>query len=531
MEKKSSIKEVYKYIDQDLPQLHAKLTLLLGEDHPFAKFNIGAGVYVWSDSRYHWKNMTDADPLVQTLIQDTLSLVKKEVASKVGVKTTERLFTIPDDSYIYYADDNGDIKILLTGWGFKKPVRSFGKRNIEEISKKNKVSISFSYNGTRLRNHDFGLQLPKQLKRLKTDADGLFFFPDLKAGTIYILKDLNNPEKDFQLIVTDGISHYDFDTTESTEIKIKVEEDSKPAPNEDVEILYQGQTYHLTTNQDGNASLRIPFYENEPATASVREKKQTLLLKKDGIEFVFEFKPEIIPPTPPQIEVRIKVIKNGEKAVGESIFIYYGEKEFSGVTDNDGVLSLSLEEVPNHECEVEVQDFDNQYKELVPGIVNEFLFKKEKPILPRKDIIDKPKPPVPPVKEFDEKDKEIRVTFLNSSGQPIKCSTVSFRQFGVDTYTTTLDDMGVTTFSEGKFRADSPLSVDINDWDQHNNPTTFTFLLEKNEYDYILQEKNDTDSTRNNKIWIIGLILGGIIALALWPLLEIIFANIKDSIY
>ena len=65
MERKSSVKEVYKTIKQDLPELYKTLCNKLGEDNPFAKASLGAGYYVWTDNRYQWHPLSEASSLKQ----------------------------------------------------------------------------------------------------------------------------------------------------------------------------------------------------------------------------------------------------------------------------------------------------------------------------------------------------------------------------------------------------------------------------------------------------------------------------------
>ena len=115
MERKSSVKEVYKTIKQDLPELYKTLCNKLGEDNPFAKASLGAGYYVWTDNRYQWHPLSEASSLKQEDISSALFELKNNIAKILGEKTTEALFTTPDDSYIYYNDDSGKTRILITG--------------------------------------------------------------------------------------------------------------------------------------------------------------------------------------------------------------------------------------------------------------------------------------------------------------------------------------------------------------------------------------------------------------------------------
>ena len=100
--RKTGEKEIHAVRKDNLGALYTKLDKMLGEENPFAKVNIGAGYYSWSDNRRQWKQMAAASEIKQEDIADALAQTRKNVASKIGEKSAEVLFTVPDESYIYY---------------------------------------------------------------------------------------------------------------------------------------------------------------------------------------------------------------------------------------------------------------------------------------------------------------------------------------------------------------------------------------------------------------------------------------------
>ncbi|MBQ9237000.1 MAG: hypothetical protein IJ183_05400 [Prevotella sp.] len=288
MERKSSVKYVHQYIKKDYPELYKDLCIKLSESNPFAKFSIGAGNYVWSDNRCQWHRMIDASELKQSIIHEALNQQKADIATKIGSKTTEALFTTPDPSYIYYNDDNGDIKILVAGWGFKKPVRVVVGPETGTVTTKNPVSISFTYDGERLTNYEFGLRLAKQIKRLRTDGSGLYVFEDLKVGENYNVIDLNSG-KDFQLTIIEGQTLYNFDVTKYAPLNIFAIGDDQPIGGEMVEVSYHGKIYNTTTDDNGHVAIQLPLYSDETVNATLRDKNESTDISENGgkIEFVF----------------------------------------------------------------------------------------------------------------------------------------------------------------------------------------------------------------------------------------------------
>lgn len=388
MERKSSIKDVHKYIKQDYPELYKTLCSKLGENNPFAKFSIGAGNYVWSDNRCQWSRMIDASELKQSIIIDSLNQTKADVAAIIGSKTAEALFTTPDNSYIYYNDNNGEVKILVTGWGFKKPVRVVVGPETTMTSHKNPISISFSYDGDRLKNYEFGLRLAKQVKRLSTDSSGLYVFDNLKVGENYVVTDINS-SKDFQLNITEGQSLYDFDVTKYSALNISAISDDQPINGERVEILYHGRRYDTTTDGNGHATIQLPLYEGESVTASMRDKNESTRISESGgnIEFVFKTE-KPVEPDKKFVNIQVSVMKDSEMLPSQPVTIGYGGVTFEGITDSNGTFSKQLEEIPNEVCTVNTPGFESQSKLLNCNELNKFVFEKTTAKTPTKDVFN-----------------------------------------------------------------------------------------------------------------------------------------------
>jgi hypothetical protein len=388
MERKSSVKDVHQYIKQDYPELYKTLCSKLGECNPFAKFSIGAGNYVWSDNRCKWSRMIDASELKQSIIHESLNQTKADVATKIGSKTAEALFTTPDNSYIYYNDDNGEVKILIAGWGFKKPVRIVSGPDTTTVPQKNPISISFSYDGDRLKNYEFGLRLAKQVKRLITDGSGLYVFDNLRVGENYVVTDINS-SKDFQLNITEGQSLYDFDVTKYTPLDISAISDEQPVNGETVEILYHGKRYDTTTDGSGHATIQLPLYEGESVTASMRDKKESARISESGgnIEFVFKTE-KPVEPEKKFVNIQVSVMKDSEMLPSQPVTISYCGVTFEGITDSNGTFSKQLEEIPNETCTVNTPGFESQSKLLNCNELNKFIFEKTTAKTPTKDVFN-----------------------------------------------------------------------------------------------------------------------------------------------
>lgn len=516
MERKSSIKDVHKCITQDYPELYKTLVSKLGENNPFAKFSIGAGAYVWSDNRCHWLRMIDASELKQSFVRESIDHTKADVATIIGAKTAGALFTIPDDSYIYYNEDGGDVRILIAGWGFKKPVRVTSGPETAQIRQKNPVSISFSYDGDRLKNYAFGLRLAKQVKRLSTDGSGLCSFGDLKVGENYIVVDFKNGG-DYQLNIIEGQSVYNFDVTQYSQLDIFAVSDDQPLHGEKVEVLYHGNQYEATTDKEGHATIKLPFYENESATATMREKTESTCMSDTGgqIQFVFQSDTPVIPDK--KIEeifnpyVLVKK-ENGDFVDNYPIKVEYNDDTTDYMSDAEGKVKLSNLEVGKSMKVIDGNNPENVAEYVLDSEQQEYVF-----IIP--DVHD------------DRRD--VKVMFRDMKGNPIVCNNVVFRQADALEQTKQLDANGDTYLKPGDFKVGTTISACINGWSNAEQYSPIPFTLEEDEYEYLLQEK---ESTTKSSWWeiileILAVLVSIVLLLVLWPLFEVFCEEMFESIY
>lgn len=551
MERQSSVKEVHKLNKQDYSGLYKALCAKLGEKNPFAKFSIGPGVYVWSDHRCQWHRMVDASELKQKVIQGALYQTETDMAEVIGAKTAQMLCTTPDDSYIYYNDDEGDVKILLTGWGFKKPVRKEGTFSKEPIKQKNPIRVSFSFDGNPMRNYEFGLRLPRQMKVLKTGDNGYYFFDNMKVGEHYVVTDLADG-RDFPLLVVEGKSSYDFDLTKFAPLTISATRDGAPLANEPVVVDFHGKQYQATTNAQGCAEISLPLYDEASVAATMLDQTETTQLTDDGGQIVFSFESEK-PEEKPQVEIQVSVMKDGEMLPSQPVVINYGDKRLERTTGPDGVLSMKMEEVPQGPCTVSVEGYAPQMKRLVNNAINQYVFEKTTAtdnqhltpcvVVKKKsgEVVgsypievtyhdaknhyqtdDKGVAALPEMKagetmtvedgvhhdnkaeyvldkdqqEYvffipEEEVKQIKVMVRNTKGEPLVCQSVKFEQQGQQAKTVQLDENGDTFFEEGLSKLDTPVVATINKGSNQTQYAPISFTLEQDEYEYLLQEKTE----------------------------------------
>lgn len=379
MERKSFKNDIYNITNKDSVGLCAKLVEILGQDNPFAKISIGHGYYLWSDNRCDWYQMNSADELEQDFIREELVRKKKEVASVLDEKTADILFTVPDDSYIYYNADSGDMRVLIAGWGFKKPVRSRVKADTETIGVKNPVTLSFLYDGERLADYVFGVKTSKMVKRLSTDSTGYYHISNLKVGSRLGIVNLKTGDEQV-LNVVDGRSDYEFDVTSYITVSLRAMLNGEPLGGEKATVGCRGNEYSAVTDADGSALIQIPMHEGETVAAEMRGETRSFLMNGKGNEFLFVFEDEKQPV--PEADVNVYVAADGNPAEGADVAVEYAGSRYGGKTNAEGIMTLHLVVATGEKCTVSVADFDSQSKELDEDGPNNFRFEKASVVPP-----------------------------------------------------------------------------------------------------------------------------------------------------
>lgn len=468
MDRKSSVKDVHKSVSQDLPELYKTLCAKLGENNPFAKFSIGAGNYVWSDNRCSWKKMVDATNFEKNLIQDALQKTIDNVSSKIGSKTAAALFTTPDDSYIYYNDENGDIKILITGWGFKKPERTFSGGDNVKIKLKNPVKLSFSFDGERIPNYEFVIKLEKQAKHLSTDSNGYYNFSNLKIGEHLVLNDIRSG-KEYDFDVIEGQSEYDYDVTTYVGVNVLVLSDHIPVHNEPVTVTIKGRDYTSTTNAEGKSCINIPNHIGEDVTVAVRDKNQHDSVASDKIQFQFEFEGE--KPNEVYTDIIVSVYKNSSPLQSQNVTIRYAGGIYSGDTDYNGRFTQKVVVKEGEICTVEVTDFENKGKILKEENINEFIFEKTE---------KKPATETPEEKNFNP-----RIVVKRENGDVITDYAISVEYDNTSTQYTSNQDGYVYLYDleDGK-------SMTVSDWPDCEIISDYVLDHNKEEYEFIIPDED-----------------------------------------
>lgn len=583
MERKTPTKDIYPVTTVDRQKIYHEINNILGSSNPFAKFNIGSGFFAWSDNSCQWHQMIAASDLEQSIIRSAVADIKTKLTPILGEQNTEMLFTIPDDSYIYYNYDGDEVKVLITGWGYKKPIKHDPTLDMVGLVKPNPVSWSFHNDGMIIPNHPFGIKIQRGVKRKMTNAEGIYYLPNLQVGQQICLVDYGTG-KEFDLTIVSGQSHYDFDITTFSLLKVNTSLAGAPLADEPVTIEYNGKSHSTQTNIFGCAEIRLPYHLNEIIRVKVKDQTQNVIIQPSGNELNFELS------AAPQSDIEVVVSDQNIPVPGRKVSIVYGNDTLNGTTDQTGIFRASVSHISNQNCNVGVDGYEPQSRVLAPNQSNTFLFNNGngawKPtkfsaqlfILGEDNFIgskypvkieykgtttdylsdDEGKVALEDVEDgermvvtdglhednsttynLNSEQREYifripskaskqmtRVKILDCFDRPVKCDDVHFRQEETNVELTSKpDEDGCIYFDPETFLYDKDITVTINGNNKIKKP--FTFTTQNGEYEYVLQElKPELD-------WmtILAQILFIILLIIVMGIIWVCFTQICDDVY
>ena len=486
--KKTAVKDVFKIGKEDYSGIYKELDRLLGGNNPFAQFKIGAGQYVWSDARTdsEWHEMqAEASGLKEEQIRLAIAEQRSRIAAKIPAKIVDMLFTVPDNSFIFYNEDGGELRVMLAGWGFRKPVSMKNTPEVTKIKQHTPVDISFLYDGERLKGHEFGIRLHHQVKKLVTTGDGgIFRFENIKVGDQYQLIDIKSG-RTFDFKVEEGKAHYDFDLTAYAVVSVHADLDSSPLAGEPMKIDYHGSVECPQTNAGGNAELRVVYHEGEEVLVVMRGERQTKKIERGETAFAFAFETPGEPAMPPE-EPAMPVDPEPEEP------------------------AMPVDPEP----EGPAMPVDPELEE---------------PAMP---VDPEPEEPAMPVDPEPEEPERISLAVVDEQSAPMSGARVTLRQNGKHDINVVLDGQGRAEIEKSLFTIGETVLADVRR--DSFEYTDIPFTVDADENDYLLQQQNTHAS---GGAWDIVkqvlVVVAAFVALVwvVWPLFTILAQAVFDAIY
>lgn len=349
-------------------QANVVMSRITGPDSSyFAKVNVGGRDFVWEAPDEGWISRSAASAEVGQIIeqqwQDLCARISK---SANNPKIVEQLLTLPNSDYIFFKQDpQGDVSILVTGWGFKnfKPSSQNPISEPIHMDSKHSARIGFTQDGVLIPHRAFHIKAPQLLVPQKTGPDGYFLLGEhLEVGRIFEISD-DVSGKSFQVQVVDNKEYYDLDVTEFTTIEVYVTQDGAPVKGKMCRIQYRGNEYYAETDNYGCAPKEVVLERDASCEVSVEGQYQRQTIVPEGCKFCFDLvtpKQEPIPESPQEKPAPEEPIVHtydkspisitlldaeGKPQIGYQIELEQGSRQLSLILDESGMTNFAREEI------------------------------------------------------------------------------------------------------------------------------------------------------------------------------------------
>ena len=469
------------------PQANARVKEYLDKDAVFfAPMSVTGNGYIWMSPESGWTPLSEADGSQKDSVKKEVAQLRQRVLGKLNSnsKLAKSLLSLPSDEgkYIFFKDENGQLRILLAGWGFansRKAVISSGKVVKPKLSIST-AKLAFAISGEIQTSYEFLIiTVGGTQKKCFTGADGYYFLGEQKVGTLLQISDPLSGKK-FTVEIEDNREEYILDVTRTLHIIVAVEKDEKPLSEASVSIDYHGKSYEKKTDHQGLVSISAPFFANENITANYDGQNISSLAMFPTTKLEFKLSSPVVLPPPPPEEKKNVVIR---------------------VIDQFGNICS------NYPIDVEVDNLRNDFLTNENGIV---LFKDVKvgTLISVKDGFSSVSPFLYTVGVGENEinyiiEKEV-VHLINSlqmigeNNTPYSNRKVVLRQ-GDKSLILALDGEGKTAFNADAFENEKEINAQILSKDQQME--VIPFMTYPQEREYVIEVKSIT-----NKPWWIVLV-------------------------
>lgn len=476
--KKVKATDVYQIAKVSYDALFSALKRLLPpEEMIFAESKKGYDQIFWVHPEGGWINYAEADESLQAQIEEAVAQHRERARALLSSQPNlqvlvDTIFTTPGNDFYYFRfSESGDLQLMLSGWGFRKPViKSIGHGTVHNtFEKKQRVVISFSSQGKPVPHYEFVLHIPALSRTLikMTDDEGFFVLSDqAQVGSKYQLED-HLTEQVFDLVVEEGRDRYDYDVTiETNEPQPEVKE---PAPEP------------LTSTPEPIIPVPpIPEPEPEPEPEPVVTEPEPTP-EPETPEPEPEPTPEPLTPNPePEpdspISPILHVVGADEKSASDfPIEVQYEGQTWHFVTDKYGLIQLPEMKTGHHMQATEAIDHATTSSYLLQADTLEYLFQ------------------IPFSGYTGSRDFLIRTEDHN--GQPFS-GQITFHQANTPTLLVRLDEQGQCWLDRNSFLLDTDIVADLSSAHAISSPSLskVTFQLHEGEKEYLLSLRKPASS-------------------------------------
>lgn len=348
-----SLLEVHDIIHgQNYVNIKARLNQYLPADYAntFSNVNFFGSTGMWSvDDDMSLIRLKDASAEERSEAAFWLEECRNYLGENLADKMPywKSLFSIPSEDQIFlYRNNNGEIRVVLTEWGFEP--RMAGKKvdvigiliDAPRVIKQEEVTIHIDYSdGTVASQIQFVLNSFNNTKTVSTDDNGDFFLGKIFAS------------KSFSVERTDGLNHYDYIVEVGKSIYSAVfdyyvdyvisVENQKGEPKANYTFIVNGMD--VQTDDFGQFVASLKLLPETVLRVKVVEKDHSFKLCHDSEQNRFVVRvddPVVLPPPPPPVVeyITVTLLDHDGTPLSDQPFQIMQKKIVvaEGVTDRDG---------------------------------------------------------------------------------------------------------------------------------------------------------------------------------------------------
>lgn len=478
-------------------------TQLAGEkDLCFAERRQGAGYYLWRHPDNDWLRLSACDPIEKERILSEYKSVLSRVMKKIRENETlaplaDKVFSVPDESHIWYKDDFEGLRFLLSGWGYKYPLAASGGPIVEgtEEDFKQDVRVGFTYLDALQPQMEFtiGPKASATNKRFITDDSGMAYIGKLHPDVTYAVLFLPFG-KVFELTVQEGREEYVFDVTRKVFLTVSANRDGEPVSGSVCLIQYAGQEYSLPFPEGGRVTQSLVFQDDYgKATVYVEGEEKTVEVHEGPCQVSFDFHTPAPVAEPAATVYGTPVVKvvdpDGTPKEGYPVSATVEGTINAYLTDMEGRFCLPPLSSGTSFVLVDEKDKSHSKTFTVEDVNGEYVFV------------------IPDGVPAGEKKWDCVLKLRNWTGFPIRQGAILYKQEGRPDVLAQIDTKGRTYLCYEDFRIDDTITAYFQVPGVELDPVPFSLTKEHNKYVFRVRKMN---------FWIVLLyILLGLLALYL----------------
>ena len=464
----------------------------------FAERKQGAGYFLWRHPDNDWVRLSECDPVEKEMLLAELDAVKAGVRSRISENAlleplADKIFVVPDESFIWYKNDLDGLRFLLTAWGYKYPLASSGGPIVEgtEEETKQDVKVGFTYQEALQPQMEFtiGPKASATNRRYTTDDSGMAYVGKLHPGVSYAILFLPL-DKAFTLQVREGQEDYVFDVTRTAILTVTANRDGEPVSGAVCTIEYAGRLFELPFPENGRVMQKLVLQDDyRKAGVSVEGEHKELTLEEGDNRLSFEFQtPAIVPSAPEYGTPSVKVVAaDGTPKVGYKMTATVDGTINSFATDEEGKFRLPALAAGTSFVLTDDQNKDHEQNYTVDDVNGEYVF-----IVPDEAPAG--------IKKWD-----CVLKLKNWTGFPIRKGAILYQQEGRRDVLAQIDTKGRTYLCYEDFRIDDTITAHFQVPGYDLDPVPFSLSKEHGKYIFRIRKIN---------VWIVLLyILIGLLAL------------------